>query len=317
VKSMALHLLFFCSGLSGLLYQVVWVRQFGHVYGNTIHSASMVVAIFMLGLGAGGYLLGTWADRRYQSRPDSLVRAYAVLETLIAGWGLLISLLLPYLAAVVARLSSYGTGPVGWHELTMVSYLSRAAIAVGLLAPMTVLMGGTFTVLVRAQVRSDLGSSGWRIALLYGTNTLGAASGAFLTDFVLIPQLGLLVTQFVAVALNLVAAAGSFGLPRSRRISRVQLPSCPSRSGGARRNLQEASSGRVGRSRSVLRRRAPRPNLQPSSIDKRNVSGRLARLAGWLLPSRCPGSLRSAWRCSGCDILPCCSVGFELSSRCC
>ena len=53
VKSMALHLLFFCSGLSGLLYQVVWVRQFGHIYGNTIHSASIVVAIFMVGLGAG------------------------------------------------------------------------------------------------------------------------------------------------------------------------------------------------------------------------------------------------------------------------
>ena len=35
-----LHLLFFCSGVSGLIYQVVWVRSFGNVFGNTIHSAT-------------------------------------------------------------------------------------------------------------------------------------------------------------------------------------------------------------------------------------------------------------------------------------
>ncbi|HKC55292.1 MAG TPA: hypothetical protein VKC35_04185, partial [Vicinamibacterales bacterium] len=47
-----LYLLFFLSGISGLIYQVVWVRVFGNVFGNTIYSASAVVAVFMLGLGA-------------------------------------------------------------------------------------------------------------------------------------------------------------------------------------------------------------------------------------------------------------------------
>jgi len=214
VKSMALHLLFFCSGLSGLLYQVVWVRQLGQIYGNTIHSASIVVAIFMVGLGAGSYLLGRWADRRYQERRDSLVRTYGMLEALIAGCGFLVSLVLPHLVTVIARLSWYETDAAGWHGLTMGSYLSRAAIAVVLLAPMTVLMGGTFTVLIRARVRADLRTSGWRIALLYGANTLGAATGAFLTDFALVPRVGLLFTQSVAVALNLVAAAGAFWIAR-------------------------------------------------------------------------------------------------------
>jgi spermidine synthase len=217
---MLVHLLFFLSGISGLVYQVVWVRQFGHIYGNTVHSASIVVAIFMLGLGAGSYLLGRWADGRYQTGPDSLVRAYGVLETLIAGCGLLVSLLLPHLAAVIAGLSGYETDAAGWHGLTTGSYLSRAALTVVLLAPMTVLMGGTFTVLIRAQVWSDIPSSGWRIALLYGANTLGAATGAFLTDFALVPRAGLLVTQLVAVALNLVAAAGAFWIaPSQQRVA--------------------------------------------------------------------------------------------------
>src|SRR5437773_9726803 len=82
-----LYVLFFCSGLSGLIYQVVWVRMFGNVFGNTILSASLVVAIFMLGLGAGSYLVGAWADRRYASRPDTLLRTYGQFELAIAAMG--------------------------------------------------------------------------------------------------------------------------------------------------------------------------------------------------------------------------------------
>ena len=206
---MPLHAVFFASGVSGLIYQVVWVRQFGQIFGNTVQSASIVVAIFMVGLGVGGYLLGAIADQRHQFRPGSLVRLYAMLEGLIGGLVLLTSLALPHLGAIVAYLSSYDSGAQGWHTLSLPSYLSRAVIAVVLLTPITLLMGGTLTVLVRAVVRSDLRIAGWRVALLYGANTLGAAMGAFLTDFVLIPQTGLLMTQLVAVAINLVAAAGA------------------------------------------------------------------------------------------------------------
>lgn len=221
---MALHAVFFASGISGLVYQVVWVRQFGQIYGNTVHSASIVVAIFMVGLGVGGYLFGAFADRRYQSRPDSLIRLYALLEALIAGLGLVISWVLPHLGAIVAQLSSYEPGANGWQTLSSVSYLSRAVIAVVLLTPITLLMGGTLTVLVRAVVRADLHAAGSRVALLYGINTIGAAMGAFLTDFVLIPQTGLFLTQVVAVALNVLAAAGAFLLARGVRVAREPSP---------------------------------------------------------------------------------------------
>ncbi len=59
-----ISLLFFVSGISGLIYQVVWVREFGNVFGNTVYSASLIVAVFMLGLGVGSYIVGTWADRQ-------------------------------------------------------------------------------------------------------------------------------------------------------------------------------------------------------------------------------------------------------------
>ena len=204
-----LYLLFFCSGLSGLIYQVVWVRVFGNVFGNTIYSASMVVAIFMLGLGIGSYVVGGWADRRYLDQPESLVRTYGVFELLIGLMGLGVSALLPHLGRLSALVSSYSRDAGGWYVLSTTSYLARGGIAILLLTPITLLMGGTLTLLIRHLVRSDLEIGGWRIALLYGVNTAGAALGCFLTDFSLVPAAGLQAAQAVAVFFNFVAAAGA------------------------------------------------------------------------------------------------------------
>ena len=211
-----LYLLFFCSGLSGLIYQVVWVRVFGNVFGNTIYSASMVVAIFMLGLGIGSYVVGAWADGRYPRQLESLVRTYGQLELLIGLMGLGISALLPHLGLLSALVSSYSRDAGGWYVLSMTSYLARGGIAILLLTPITMLMGGTLTLLIRHLVGSDLVIGGWRIALLYGLNTAGAALGCFLTDFSLVPAAGLQAAQAVAVFFNFVAAAGALVLARVR-----------------------------------------------------------------------------------------------------
>jgi spermidine synthase len=204
------HLLlgaFFLSGVSGLIYQITWVRQFGNVFGNTIHSASIVVAVFMLGLGAGSYLAGVWADRQESRGPARLVRFYAWAEAALAGLGLALSLLLPHLAGVVAGWSQYGEGTRGWYELSAGSYALRVVLAAVLLAPITLTMGATLTLLVRALVQSDVRASGWHIGRLYGANTAGAAAGALVTDFVLVRVAGLQAAQIAAVMLN-VAAAG-------------------------------------------------------------------------------------------------------------
>ena len=213
-----IYLLFFLSGLSGLIYQVVWVRVFGNVFGNTVYSASIVIAVFMLGLGVGSYVVGAWADRRYAERPDSLLRTYGVVEMAIAAMGFAIALALPHLGAISAFVSSYVRDASGWYVLSPGSYVARAAIAIVLLTPITLMMGGTLTLLIRHLVRSDLAMGGWRIAELYGINTLGAATGAVLTDFVLVPAWGLWSTQLMAVALNAAAGVGAWHLARRSRV---------------------------------------------------------------------------------------------------
>src|ERR1041385_926614 len=77
VSAALLYILFFFSGISGLVYQVVWVRAFGLVFGNNVYSSASVIAIFMLGLGVGSYVAGLWADRRYAENPHSLLAAYS------------------------------------------------------------------------------------------------------------------------------------------------------------------------------------------------------------------------------------------------
>src|SRR6202158_3938873 len=204
-----IYLLFFCSGLSGLIYQVVWVRVFGNVFGNTIYSASIVVAVIMLGLGVGSYVVGVWADRRFVGQPESLLRTYGHFELLIGSMALGISALLPHLGRLSALISSYSRDAGGWYVLSTTSYLARAGIAILLLTPITMLMGGTLTHLIRDLVRSDVEIGGWRIALLYGVTTPGAALGCFLTDSALVPAAGLQAAQAVAAFFNLVAAAGA------------------------------------------------------------------------------------------------------------
>ena len=203
------YLFFFLSGLSGLIYQVVWVRLFGNVFGNTLYSTSLVVAVFMLGLGVGSYVVGAWADRRYAIERESLLRAYGYFELAVGVLGLGLSVLLPHLGEVSAVVSSYSRNPNGWYVLSTTSYLTRGAIAIFLLTPVTVLMGGTLTLLIRHLVRNDFEIGSWRIAVLYGINTAGAALGCLLTDFALVPASGLFGAQMVAVFLNISAAGGA------------------------------------------------------------------------------------------------------------
>ncbi len=228
-----LYLLFFFSGASALIYEVVWVRVFANVFGNTIYSASIVTAVFMLGLGIGSYAAGVWADRGYARR--NLLQTFAAFELAIGVAALGISVLLPHLGDFSAAVSSYTRGDHGWYELSSGSYAARAAIAIVLLTPVTMLMGGTLTVLIRHLNRSNgalfeqSGADlvGPRIGILYGVNTLGAAAGCFLTDFALVPSYGLRATQIIAVAINLGTATGALFLKSQIPNPKPHIPKNP------------------------------------------------------------------------------------------
>jgi spermidine synthase len=210
------------------------------VFGNTVYSASLVIAVFMLGLGAGSYVAGRWADRQYAETPDRPLRAYGYFEATIALLGLAIAFLLPHLDRLSILVTAYQQEANGWYAITAGSYVARAAIAVVLLTPITVLMGGTLTLLIRYLVRAELDVQGRRIALLYAVNTAGAAVGAFLTDFTFVPAIGLLKTQEIAALLNALAAVGAIALAAR---ANVRLPTPNSQ--GTRREKKSKGRDRI------------------------------------------------------------------------
>src|ERR1041385_4846480 len=87
----AYSLLFFLSGATGLVYELLWVRLLYQTFGSTIQSVTTVVAAYMGGLGLGAWRWGRRADRH--ERPAAL---YGWLEIAIGLFGVVSPALLAF-----------------------------------------------------------------------------------------------------------------------------------------------------------------------------------------------------------------------------
>jgi len=186
-----LAMLFFCSGLSALIYQVLWLRLLGLVFGVTTYAASTVWASFMAGLALGSMGAGRLADR--VRRP---LVWFGACELLIGITALTTPGALALLQQVFVRI--YPSLP-SWLPLMT---LARFAIAFAVLIVPTALMGATLPLVIKSSTfrTSRLGE---RMALLYGMNTAGAIAGALAAGLYLIQVHGIHATFFVAAGLNL------------------------------------------------------------------------------------------------------------------
>ncbi len=228
--------LFFLSGISGLMYQVVWVRMLTRILGHTVYATSTVLAAFMAGLALGSFLAGRWVDR--SRRP---LAWYAVLEI---GIGLAALLLLPFFDALLPIYQSVHDAAGGSRV-----WLTAAQVAIALMALLvpTALMGATLPTLCAfgARCREAFGKC---FAALYALNTIGAVGGVVLSGFVLIGQVGEINTVLVGVAINVAVGAAAWLLsakvdpsPVERtegvdgRVQQTPSPPTPLRQGGEKR----------------------------------------------------------------------------------
>jgi len=199
-SSPALHrallaVLVFLSGAASLVYEVLWLKELGLLFGSTAYAASTTLAVFFLGLAVGGAVFG-----RLSPRLRSPLRTYAWLELGITAAAAAYFLLL----AIYFRL--YGPLYDALADRPAAFNAARMALATLALLPPAALMGGTLPVLGQYLVRrpDELGRIG---SFLYAVNTLGAATGAFLAGFVLPLALGFDRAYLLAMAVN-VAVAG-------------------------------------------------------------------------------------------------------------
>lgn len=188
-----LVLVFFLSGATGLIYQVLWLRLLGLVFGVTVYAASTVWAAFMAGLAFGSVIGGRIGDRT--ARP---LVWFGAAEAAVG----LSALATPAALDLLLRLyaDAYPSLPTSPLAVTTV----RGAMAFAVLLVPTTMMGATLPLVIRSTVGRSTVVAG-RVGLLYGTNTLGAIAGTLLAGLYLIPTLGIASTFHAAALINVSA----------------------------------------------------------------------------------------------------------------
>ena len=205
---------FFISGMTGLIYEVLWTRRLSLIFGHTVLAVSTVVACFMTGLGLGSLIAGRLSDRRANQQRGRFLAIYGALEIFIGLWAFLSIPLLNFVESAYLGLSTRGmTGsPL---------YFACLAFAMLVLVPPTTAMGATLPVMSRLLVL-EKATVGHLLARLYGLNTLGAFTGAGLAGFVLLPQLGSLASVSLTALTNLTIGALAVGIGRRPASHRVE-----------------------------------------------------------------------------------------------
>jgi spermidine synthase len=191
----ALFLLVFLSGTAALMYEVLWLKELGLLFGNTAYAAATTISVFFLGMSFGGFAAG-----RIAPRLKSPLRAYGMLEIAIAVAATSHFVLLDLFRSLYSAIYvAFGSSP--W-SVTAAKFL----LATGVLFPAAFLIGATMPLIGQHLIRTprDLARRG---TLLYGVNTGGAAFGVVLGGLILPPLLGFTRSYQVAIAINLLIGA--------------------------------------------------------------------------------------------------------------
>lgn len=196
---------FFLSGLSGLVYEVVWARLLERVMGATVYSITTVLTVFMAGLALGSFIAGKIIDRR--SDP---LRVYGVLEGLIGVFCLLVPVIVA--ATIPIYRAAYQGFEATFHTFSLIRFLISGIV---LLIP-TTLMGATLPVLSK-YFTTKYDNLGMTVGRLYAVNTFGAVIGSFAAGFVLMPRFGIIGTVFIAAGINIIVSVLVFARYRREK----------------------------------------------------------------------------------------------------
>ncbi|MBI5871499.1 fused MFS/spermidine synthase [archaeon] len=188
-----LLLAFALSGMTVLIYEVVWIRPLQLVFGSTIYAVSTMLTTLMIGFALGSYLFKNKAD---ESKNPVLL--FAILEFGIGLYGLIILALFSILPSIYLSLLF----------VPGFQFIQFALCFTVLIIPAT-LMGAIWPVVNKAYV-TETEKLGQDVGKLYSFNSLGSALGPIAAGFLLIPLFGISNTGLFAASLNLLIAFSVF-----------------------------------------------------------------------------------------------------------
>jgi spermidine synthase len=182
------------SGFCALSAEVVWTRYLSLLFGATVYSFSIILAVFLIGLGVGSSA-GAFLAPRLRSPTVALTMCQLLVMAAIVYTSAMLATVMPLQPATASMTSDI------W--VTFLIDFRRALVAI---LPGPLLWGASFPLALAAVVRRD-DDPGRVVGVVYAANTLGAIAGALLSSLVLVSWLGTQRTQQVMVAAAAVAAA--------------------------------------------------------------------------------------------------------------
>ena len=205
---------FFISGFCSVLYELVWLRLSMAQFGVTSAMVSIVLSVFMAGLGLGSWASGSWIRRRSEKLGVSPLLLYAAIELLIGVSGILVPYELRLGHSVLERLGSTSS-----TEYYLVSGIWVALT----LIPWCTLMGATIPVAMLAIGRMFPRESSRSFSFLYMANVAGAVVGTGL-PLILIELLGFRGTLRVGAACNILIAVMALAVSRTVPLKGIARP---------------------------------------------------------------------------------------------
>ena len=175
---------FMISGMTALIYEVVWSRPLQLIFGSTIYAVSTILTTFLVGFSLGAYLFRNIADKT-----KNPLKLFGLIELGIGIYGLIILGLFKIITPIYLTLN--------------VLSLQFLLLFLILIIPAT-LFGATWPVVNKIYVRFE--RTGRDIGRLYSFNSFGSFLGPLLAGFILIPLLGIRATSIFATCLNLLIA---------------------------------------------------------------------------------------------------------------
>ncbi|TDQ56834.1 hypothetical protein EDC45_1793 [Mesocricetibacter intestinalis] len=183
--NLIIRFVFFMSGFSALIYQVTWQRLLFTAFGVDLESITIIISVFMAGLGLGAY----WGGRIADKFPDKIIPFFALTEI--------------------------GIGLFGFASPALINILQQlfaeSGLAVMVLSIFTLLLFPTFLMgstlpLLTSHMNQYIDNIGHNIGWLYFTNTLGAAISCFMLGFVLFNYLSITEVIILAAIINCLVA---------------------------------------------------------------------------------------------------------------
>ncbi|MFP4162549.1 MAG: fused MFS/spermidine synthase [Chitinispirillaceae bacterium] len=230
---LVVSVLFFLSGIAGLIYESIWSHYLKLFVGHAAYSQTLVLVIYM-----GGMALGAWVVSLYSRRIRHLLIAFAAAEIIL---GLAALTFHPVFAKYLSL--SYNTFMPALDSVFLRNIYKWITASLMIL-PQTILLGATFPLMTGGIIRRFRNTPGHSISLLYFVNSFGGALGVLLSGYYLVPRFTLPGTIMAAGILDLAVAAGVLALyfmtrkPEEKKCENKSQP-------GAARQSPSGSSDKI------------------------------------------------------------------------